>query len=356
MSDAQQSEKRFLSEILEDEMSARNALISLSKLLWRDELRRKECIVSFYNAQARFRRLRTSKKEFDFLYPEESQLDNRFIVSEYYRGNALYGISRALREYSDYNFKLPVCIEHGVYFGNYVDEDIVNPCLPGIITFSEVRCEHIRAKANRDAYAIGPYIHYANKVIDDAAIKELKKQFGKTLVVFPGHSISESKAPGSSGNDVLKVAAELHQQGEFETVLVCLYFNDFSRLRKRVEESGLFHVVCMGNRYDDSFLSRLKTLITLSDYTLSDAVGTHVGYCVCLNKPHWIVSPMRHEGNESFKAEVGEVESAFSEYGNITCSQREVVGKYWGLSKIRTPKELKTFFLECESILESHNR
>ena len=336
-------------------MSLRSAIISLSKLLFRDELHRKECIVKLYNSKARIARLGCSGDEFDFLNPDESQLRNRFVVSEYYRGNALYGISRALREYSGFERKLPVCIEHGVYFGDYVDEDIVNPCLPGIVTFSDVRCRHILDKSNRTAYAVGPYIHYAKEILDSAATEILKEQFGKTLVVFPGHSIAESKVAGSNGGDVLKNAAELHRQGEFETILVCLYFNDYGRLKKLVEESGPFHAVCMGNRYDSLFLPRLKSLIALSDFTLSDAVGTHVGYCIHLNKPHWIVSPIRYKDDDQFEIETGEVESAFSEYGEITDRQRDVVEKYWGLSKVRTPKELNAFFIECEKTLAGNN-
>ena len=48
-------------------------------------------------------------------------------------------------------------------------------------------------------------------------------------------------------------------------------------------------VVTAGYIMDPLFLSRLKSIIQLSDLTMSNNVGTHLGYCIYLNKPHWIV-------------------------------------------------------------------
>ena len=53
-------------------------------------------------------------------------------------------------------------------------------------------------------------------------------------------------------------------------------------------------MVCAGHAYDPHFLDRLRTLIELSDITLSNNLGTHIGYCVSLGKPHWIIPTPVH--------------------------------------------------------------
>lgn len=334
-------------------MTARNLIIKLSRLCFRDELSRKRYVIRYYNSIAHLHRAFGGNDAYDMFHPKPYQLKNRFIVHEYYRGNALYGISQSLRRYSGYEKELPVGIEHGVYFGDYVDTDLTDPCLPGIVTFSDVRCEHIAKKTQRIAYPIGPYIHYADKCISDDEIRSLKQEFGKTLVVFPGHSIAESRIAGSDGNTLLAVAADLCRQAEFDTVLVCLYYNDYAKLKNRIGIEQPFRTVCMGNRYDSGFLPRLKTLISLADYTASDSVGTHVGYCVYMNKPHWVVPLDDCDDNSRRLIEVEEVRNAFSEYGGITDAQRLVVDKYWGVSKLRSPRELYDYFLSCEKKMKA---
>lgn len=48
-----------------------------------------------------------------------------------------------------------------------------------------------------------------------------------------------------------------------------------------------------GHQLDINFLNRLKTIILLSDYTCSNSIGTHTGYCVYLGKPHLVINPVQ---------------------------------------------------------------
>lgn len=52
--------------------------------------------------------------------------------------------------------------------------------------------------------------------------------------------------------------------------------------------SYYFSIVCSGNRFDPRFLSRQRDLIELSDMAMSNDLGTHIGYIVALNGPHYM--------------------------------------------------------------------
>ena len=83
-------------------------------------------------------------------------------------------------------------------------------------------------------------------------------------------------------------------------------------------------------------------MIKLADMTISNAVGTHIGYCIYLNRPHYIFSQsvnyianstmeekriknIRNQNQEieTEMEETQEIENAFSEYRlEIKDSQR----------------------------------
>jgi hypothetical protein len=112
-----------------------------------------------------------------------------------------------------------------------------------------------------------------------------------------------------------------------------------------------FQVVTAGHRSDSYFLSRLKDIIELSDYTMSNFVGTHIGYCISLGKPHYIIKQKyeiygeniekefedRRDINylHSFKNEESEIIDAFDNFiFSITDLQIFIVEKHWGKNEI----------------------
>lgn len=327
----------------------RNMAIGASRLLIKNELYRKQCVVAFYNAKSRVNRIR-SGGDYDFMNPSTPSLKNTFTVNERYRGNALYGIGEVLRSYSGYNCKLPIYIEHGVYFGSEVDADMIDGSLPGIITFSKYRQAMINRKASIDVLPIGPYIHYAQPFLSAEEKRKLKYQLGSTLLVFASHSIEEDKAGRIDENALLKAIENLTLENQFDTVLICMYYNDLLLGRDLFFKDKGLDVVCSGHRYDPAFLSRLKTLISLSDYTLSDGVGTHVGYCIYEHKPHAIV-PESSVQKRNSEEEMREITKAFANYRGISDQQLEIVDTYWGASLTRTPEYLAGFFSYCEEQL-----
>ena len=208
--------------------------------------------------------------------------------AELYRGNSFYGAGRAMREYAGVSLPIKACIEHGLYLGNYINPlECDDSGLPAVITFGPVREGHIHDGSDIPVLTVGPYIAYAKDYLDSAEMLRAKQMLGRTLLAFPSHSIDyvEKKFDTASYIEHLKKRAE---NEEMDTVLVSLYFSDILSGAADLYEQAGFVVVTCGYREDSFFLSRLKTLITLSDATSSNSMGTHIGYCVYMGKPHQI--------------------------------------------------------------------
>ncbi len=277
--------------------------------------------------------------------------------------NNLYGIAYWLKRYSeiDTTKSLNAYIEHGVYFGNLVREDQKRIPVSSIITYSDVREKHLKeVRINKEIVKVGPYIHYVDGLLSSEEKGTLKSELGKTLLVFPSHSIIGVNARFDEDEFIKKIE---EVAVNFDTVLVSLYWVDATKreLVKQYEKRG-YKIVTSGHRFDLNFLSRQRTLIELSDYTMSNSVGTHIGYCVYLNKPHYVFkqeveklagTPALQQHFDKVRndeqlfteeQEKQEVERAFSFFDStfgITEEQRKVVDKYWGIEYIRTPQVLK---------------
>ena len=145
--------------------------------------------------------------------------------------------------------------------------------------------------------------------------------------------------------DVEKMISRLKNicmRGGFETVFVNMYYYDIlhTDYAKYYLEAG-FKIVTAGHQLDIYFLSRLKSIIELSDYTVSNSVGTHLGYCIWMNKPHYIIDDqIINETNERDYKKIGSFFLTYTE--QIQPEQYAVVEKYWGFDSVRTSEELKS--------------
>jgi hypothetical protein len=269
--------------------------------------------------------------------------------------NNYYGISHTLRTYANMHLKdqVDAYIEHGVFFGKFIlfDEKYWFP--KTIITYSEQRKLHIESmRVEKKVVPIGPYIQYAKNIFSQEKISEYSNRFGKTLLVFPSHSIQNQ----SSEYDVDEFISEINSiRGSFQTVLVCLFWVDIKNadlLEKYTRENYL--ICTAGHIHDLNFLSRLRSIIELSNITISNNVGTHIGYCVSMGKPHYLFNSAVVEKNdvgkeyfdelyrmETYRKETHEVYEAFSTYSDsISLKQIEVVDKYWGGGNKKEPYEM----------------
>ena len=120
-----------------------------------------------------------------------------------------------------------------------------------------------------------------------------------------------------------------------------------------------YKICTAGHKWDKDFLNRLKTIINLSDTTISNDVGTHIGYCIHLRKPHTIIEfennmealnkigkfQIIEERKSEKNFEIEEVKAGFYNdsgviFESITDLQLSLITKYWGLDCIKTESEL----------------
>ncbi|MDD3860861.1 MAG: hypothetical protein PHW83_11735 [Bacteroidales bacterium] len=272
--------------------------------------------------------------------------------------NNCFGIGYSLRQYA--GVKKEFCnamVEHGYFFGTYVQEQEKITFAKRILTFGDVRKMHIEAVVkDKEVCQIGPYIHYAPDYYDESRLTKEKKRIGRTLLVFFSHS-----GTGESVSFDLDALIEKINsiRKDFQTVVISLFWSDInSEIEKRLKDEG-YLIFSSGHRYDYYFLSRQKTMIKLADVTMSNSTGTHLAYCSYLNKPHWIVRQeiktkalnKKGEGNMTIsdmmskdvvnQQENDELYLAFAKYSDLlTDEQRKVCDKYFGLSYVRTKEEI----------------
>jgi hypothetical protein len=195
--------------------------------------------------------------------------------------------------------------------------------------------------------AIGPYIHYTESLLPKFEIKILKQELGKVLLYMPSHSTNLEDGTSDFFEKELDMIDRFKEEHHFNTVLVCVYFRDFQygKCINQYKERG-YRIVTAGHQLDLYFASRLKSIILISDYTISNRIGTNLGFCVYLGKPHLIINDYegKYENNRSGYIARREIADAFATYSPvITDNQRVVCNKYWGFNSIKSAEELNAF-------------
>jgi len=259
------------------------------------------------------------------------------------KDNNIYGTGRVLKQ-AMLGLDLEKClVEHGLIFGDLVQEHNAVTFAKSIVTFSKYREEKIAKKIEKNVICIGPYIKYATSLLSPLAFEDLKKKLKRTLLVFPSHS--NDKTVVDFNNQLFMKEIEKVSKS-FDSVLICLYWKDIVLNRAEEYEKMGYYVTCAGHIYDFNFLKRLRAIIELSDFTMSNNVGTHVGYAICLGKGHFIFkqqitkkedpksSEAKQRGDQewtSYTRDVGEVVEAFKEIQFFpSFEQQKIIKKYWG--------------------------
>lgn len=268
-----------------------------------------------------------------------------------HKENNLYGNGSVIQSsFPHLDFSVTT-IEHGLYIGSLVPSRHLKSRFKNIITFSEYRKNFIRTKTDQNIITVGPYINYAKPLYSSEKIKSKKKKLGKTLVVFPSHSI-DSVYANYDIPEFIKYIKNFKKKYSFDSVLVCMYWKDIELNNHTQYELSGFRVVTAGHSYDANFLSRLKTILLVSDAALTNSVGTHVGYSVSLNKPIqiWNGSKLEYlpisgkeekaqkelnqrQGNDlnTHLDDTQRISAVFSRFNeSISKQQLECVEYYWG--------------------------
>lgn len=259
------------------------------------------------------------------------------------KDNNIYGTGNVLKQ-ARLGLNLEEClVEHGLIFGDLVQEHNAVTFAKKIVTFSKYREEKIVKKIEKDVICIGPYIKYAKSILTPFAFEDLKNKLKRTLLVFPSHS-NDTTVVDFNNQLFMKKIEDLSKS--FDSVLICLYWKDILLGRAEEYEKMGYYVTCAGHSYDFNFLKRLRAIIELSDFTMSNNVGTHIGYAVCLGKGHFIFqqqiskkedpksSEAKQRGDQewsSYASDVGKVVEAFKEIQFFpSFEQQQIIKKYWG--------------------------
>lgn len=195
-----------------------------------------------------------------------------------------YGFNHVLADYLKVSkLKKHVTNEHGFIFSSFVSDYYTPKNV--LLTFSDYREQLIKRKYTDalNIVKIGPYIHYAESLLSFSELNALKKNLGKTLLVFPFHSI-DGVLSSFDTNTFIEEVKKYKIDHNFDTVVVCLYWKDIQIGRaKEYMEQG-YKVTTAGHIYDMFFLNRLRSIIEISDFVISNELGTYIGYCLSLNK------------------------------------------------------------------------
>ncbi len=286
--------------------------------------------------------------------------DRPNLTNEIFTQNDFYGHASVLKQYArlSQNYQIKASIEHGIGLGPavwHVDSNAINPAM---IVLAKSRYPFVKAVTNKAVFSIGPILAYSPDFLDEELYKNEKKRLGKNLLVFPAHSTHWIDC----NYDIKEFCDFLKEFGKkFDSIRICLFWKEILRGYSEIYLKQGFECVTAGHMYDNLFLPRLKSIIKLADFTMSNQVGTYIGYCIFMGKPHYLVKTeitLSSEQKECLDLvanmktpDVQEIEEAFSIFSNeITPEQKEVTEKFWGISEIKTVEEMQLIFNITEDI------
>jgi len=286
---------------------------------------------------------------------------------EYDAHNTWYQHGLSVKTYAGFNmkYKLPVRIEHGVYYFDIVNNNFINYDLAGMFVSSEFRKEIIMKYSKLEVTAIGPYIHYAKSLLKNFQFMKVKKKLGKTLLLMPSHS-NVYTTPVRTNNDLFDTVKKICN--DFDTIRACFHWHDIENNLHLPYKNLGWDCVCAGHERSHLFLSRLRSIFELSDFIVIEGMTTGIGYAIYLGKPLLLIDPKAeynitslgikdNNSNELYKKYDNnpaseEAFKVFSNYSDkITNDQLQFVDKYNGLYSIKTKEEMRDLILYYESKL-----
>lgn len=279
--------------------------------------------------------------------------------NELHKPNDWYGHAKIFKKFlalsSNYKFKF--IIEHGTYLNDEVATIDLETNLPSFVTYSQNRVNVLK-KFRNSAFSIGPFINYALDFLPTEKFAEEKRRLDKSLLVFPMHSTMDT----NFNFNVIKLCKMIAKLGKgFKTIRICLYWTDVLKGHYKIYQDFDFECVTAGHILDPLFIPRLKSIIKLADFTISNGISTHVAYCIFLNKPHYIIPQKFYlSGNQNeIKANsilvnsrpYKEILKAFSKPTlKISSQQLRLAEYYWGINEVKTRKEFLNMVDKTESI------
>jgi len=313
----------------------------------------------FFYQQYLKERINLKLTDIDELAAQIPLLAFMLTTPELNKSNDWYGHAACLKKYCEYNdnYTTKAVIEHGADIGPPWDRDIESQ-FPVFIAFG-TNCHVYLKNVSKKVYTIGPFIHYAPHILSPIQLTSEKRRLKKNLLVFPSHSTT---ATNTSYNIKAFCNKLISMKQNFDSIRICLYWKDVSNGVDKVYRNNGFECVTAGHIFDPLFLSRLKSIIETSTVTMSNNIGTHLGYCICMNKPHYFFQQqLDFKGNVDKEIKIiktieksdiyEKLKKACGTYSEtISKQQYDLVNLCWGLDQIKTKGELRQIFDEAERL------
>jgi len=277
-----------------------------------------------------------------------------------------YGHIQALYNYAGIssfcNYKALAGLEHGIDYSICP----IDRYKGKMFTSFWYQSDYKKMEVHKDyqfkpVFVIGPYIHYASHYYGYNKRNRIKNKYGKTLLVFPFHDYELSS---TKTNDEVFVDFVMERLAcDFDTVVVCVYWNDVDKKMYELFRGAGAKLVSAGYRGDPNFIGRLKSIIDIADVVCGNAFGTFIGYALNMNKP-FVYFPSKILFNDisgQFDIKLSEIKTnevnklllELFGFSNHVMDNKESAHSfyeyYWGGEKyIRTPQEIKCMIEICE--------
>lgn len=279
-----------------------------------------------------------------------------------------YGHLKSLVEYagerfdSSSKFLLPH-IEHGIAWIPRVPANVLQAYVHCTVSQGAYRTAAIHAaRPWLPHYKVGPYIHYAEPIYGLEKMKEIKKDLGKTLLVFPAHTYELSHVDFAKESFVDSVFGKYGS--DFDTIMVSAYWHDADDSLFELFEKKGAKIVSSGLREDPDFIRRLKTIISLSDKAVGNALGTNIGYCECLGVPFEMLgtdsTSIDDVGNSYVDTETAELARVTNLVTEACSSSADpsafsaIYNSYWGgRESIKSKEEIRCILGISREVLDA---
>lgn len=314
----------------------------------------KETAKAFINNRAYFWQLKlwnlqglAATNIFDYMYVARKRW---FKIGELFSGNSAYGIGYILRRYCKYRGTIFFATEHScaIIGDERNNSDLNNHNRKIVCVTSRHRQKMAQVHTQKLLIPIGPsIIHYAQPLYDEIALGNIKKNLGKTLLVFVNHSNGDSAIYG--GEEALaKKVEDIAKEHDFDTIMICLFYIDIKRGKGIFYEKRGWTVVTAGDRGNIDFADCLKTILAIADHVVISGFGSPLGYAAYLNKPITFINTESHYSGTNAEVLLDYLANRnrwaaelFGEYEEeLDPRKREILSEYFGYEETLSPKQM----------------
>ncbi len=271
-----------------------------------------------------------------------------------------YGIGATYRNYCGYTGEINSDVEHSLAFNRTNNEiEYRDGIYPVVLSSSSFRRDFIQPLTDKLIIPAGPfYIPYAKSIYDDFTLECIKKNIGKTLLVYPQHNNVNSFYEGEEEKITafIDYVNNIKEQYHYDTVICCVYFADIlNQTYLKYEKLG-WKIVTAGRNENRDFGNNAKTILSLADYVIAQGSMASIVQAVYMKIPSTYVlgrqqkrmssgvldTPGETLGHTELYHECAEIFEGYSE--TISQEQYDWCNKWGGFDDVKSPEELALIF------------